>query len=171
MQRCGGDGDEATHAVPDHDRAAGDACCVSNGEDLVGPLLQLVVRSMAAVTVAGQVDGHDPVLVGERRRNVRPPVRACAATVHEHQTAPARLAPCEVVDRLPADDDRAVLERHGERAPEPTRRIGMDRDVVVRRHPATLREGATRRRANVFNNRRISAVSPAAEATRDTTWQ
>ena len=54
---------------------------------------------MVAVAVAGQVDGDDSELVANVAGDVRPPVRVRAAAVDEHEPAPARVAPGEVVDR------------------------------------------------------------------------
>ena len=70
---------------PTIDRRAVDAARLGDRHDLVGPLLERVVVAVVAVAVAGQVDGHDAELVGERGGDVGPPVRVGAAAVDEHQ--------------------------------------------------------------------------------------
>ena len=91
-------------------------------DDLVGPPGQRVRVAVVAVPVAGQVERQHPVVPGEVGRHVRPPVGVGTTAVHEHQTAPAPLAPRQVVDVGAVDGDHVVVERHRQRPPEPVRR-------------------------------------------------
>ena len=89
--------------------------------------------------MAREVHRDDPELLGEGRGDVRPPVGVRAAAVDKHQAAGVRFAPREVVDRA-VDVDGRVIERDGQGAPEPVRRVG-ERLIFGVGHGVGLRSG------------------------------
>ena len=129
VERGGGDRDEAAHAVADDHGVSCEAGRVRHGDDLVGPLLDRVDVAVVAVAVTGQVERDHPEVLGERRRQVGPPMGVGPAAVDEHEPRSAGLAPGQVVDARAADLDVLVRVRHRQRAAEP-------RGSVVRRHSA-----------------------------------
>jgi hypothetical protein len=121
VQRGGGDGHESAHAVADDDRAAAHLAGGGDGDDLLGPLLERVRRAVAAVTVAGQVEGHDAEFVAEGGGDVRPPMGVRTAAVHEDQPAGPGWAEGQRVDGTATDVDLEVAGGHGQGPPEPRR--------------------------------------------------
>ena len=157
----GGDGDEAAHAVADDDRLARDA---AGRRRRPSPRRSTArCRSASRWSLSpwpGQVEGHHPELVGERRRDVGPPVGVGAAAVHEHQAAPARLAPGQVVDRGPADLHLAVA-RTARRAlagtsPGASSRIGLGGDHASSRSANASTGGATYQAPPVDREKSVS---------------
>jgi hypothetical protein len=139
----GGDADEATHAVADDDGRAVDPTGFGDGDDLVGPGVQGVDVPVAAVAMTRKVDGDHPEVGREPSRHMRPPVGVGTATVDEHEPPRAGPAPGQEVDGDAVDLDRAVLEGHGQRLPEPVRRARV-RDDLHDRHGGTDRGRSSR---------------------------
>src|SRR5262249_40278898 len=116
----------AAHAVADHDRMSTDTALSRDRQNLACPLFRYVVGAMVAVAVTRQVDRDHSELVRERRSDVGPPVRVCAATMDEHESTPASDTPREVVDGGTVNDNLPFLERDGERPAEPLGRVRVD---------------------------------------------
>ena len=136
----GGQRDESSHGVSDHDRRAGHVGGVGYGNDLVGPLFQGVPVSPVAVAVSRQVQCRDAVVAGELGGHVGPPVGVGGAAVDEHQAGPAGLTPCEVVDRRTVHVDGRVTVGDVEGVPVPGGRV-----LSCRHAPSTGIEPVTYR--------------------------
>ena len=77
-----------------HDRRpAGDRAVGGNGDDLLGPLLQRVLRAVVAPAVARQVDGQYSMGRGEPSGDVCPPMGVGTTAVDEEKSRAAGLAP------------------------------------------------------------------------------
>ena len=83
-----------------------------------------VALPAAALPVPAEVDGDHVVLLGEERRDVRPPLGVGGAAVDEDEARIVPLAPLDEVDRRPLDVDGALAPIGGEGPGEPLRRHG-----------------------------------------------